>query len=145
MTPGRFPLDPVMNPRVFVMSRIVSGSVSCHDSENLDHFNDLNDVILCNIQQATAGSLLERVCDAISLAYITNDGQPAEFNENKAHACQSALEAIKAALQDPQQRTLDSTLVAVWMIDVYKVSHGPLFHEESLTLTTHLSCCSPHT
>lgn len=85
--------------------------------------NDVFDLIPRTIRQADARSPIHQVCKAIGLAYVGSKARTVTSTHDRVHAYQSALTAVNSALQDPQQRSLDSTLLAVWMFNVYEVSH----------------------
>jgi hypothetical protein len=115
------------NFRALLMARLITDSGNSHATNDFHRSYEVYDVIRRVIQQAAACPLIQQICDAFGLAYTANESRFIEPGQNSVCAFQSALAAVAQALRDPQQRLLDSTLVAVWMIDVYEVSHDHVY------------------
>lgn len=120
-----------------VAARITTGPNNDHPVNQL---NDVFDSIPRIIRQADATSPIHQVCKAIGLTYVRSKTRAVTWTHDRVHMYQSALAAVNSALQDPQQRLLDSTLLAVWMFNVYEVSHC----SQSLFTTAfpNILCCS---
>lgn len=52
--------------------------------------------------------------------YVASKTRAVNSTQNRVHAYRSALAAVNSALQHPQRRSLDSTLLAVWIFNVYE-------------------------
>jgi hypothetical protein len=105
--------------RLLVIARITTGPNNNHPVNQL---NEVFDSIQRTIRQADAESPIHQVCNAIGLAHVASRTRAVDSTYNKIHSYQTALAAVNAALQDPQRRLLDSTLLAVWMFKAYEVS-----------------------
>lgn len=107
--------------RPLVMARITTGPNNNHP---VNQVNEVFDSIRRTIRQADAASPIHQVCNAIGLAYVASKTRAVNSTYNKVHSYRSALAAVNSALQDPQRISLDSTLLAVWMFNMYEVSHS---------------------
>lgn len=108
--------------RFLVIARITTGSNSNHPVNQL---NEVFESIRRTIRQADDGSPIHQVCNAIGLTYASSKHGVVNLRtQNRVYVYQSALAAVNSAIQDPQRRSLDSTLLAVWLFNVYEVSHN---------------------
>jgi hypothetical protein len=146
MLPGRLSMESAETDlRALFMARIVTSSGNSQATKKIQYSNEVHDIIRRIIRQAAAGSPIRQICNAFDPAYNVSKSRLVQSNQNKGHACQSVLAAIKIALQDPQQRSLDSTLAAVWMIEVYEVSHDHAYlMRKFMALNSRLSSCLRH-
>lgn len=73
------------------------------------------------VSKADEDSALYQACHAVGRAYMANTTLTSRAVSKRSKAYATALGAIHSAIQDPEQRTSDNTLLGVWLLSLYEV------------------------
>jgi len=75
------------------------------------------------ITKAEEGSALLQACNAVGYAYVAHMAWSPRAISDQSRAYGTALAAVNSALRDPRRCKSDDTLLGVWLLGLYEVTH----------------------